>query len=289
MLVSYYYYAMPLMALWFVYTSFLARENFDPMWPLAWVEWLSLEYISVILVLKLAFVAATLGAVFFHHHRWARILLFVALWQVHAFESSFLALNHQWYLLLYTSCIFIFLPNIWHTDIAHVAHDARRRFLLFIWGAQAIVMLTYTLAGLWKFVFAYGQYMAGEVHTFAMEAFAYQVANWGPRLQEDALLAPFIINNPEVAWPFYALLPFLQLFAIWVMVRPSLQRVWAVLLILFHIGTFLAMHISFTQFVFILAILFFNSPFVPARTTARELLYDLPVIGHLLSWRLGRR
>lgn len=190
-LVAYYYYIVPYIALLFVYDSISQRQNFEPFWPLWWAETFHLDLAAVALLLKALFVTAGILAPFLHHKAWVRFLVFVAIFQMHALESSFGSVNHQWYLWLYTSLIFVFLPNIW---IANSTPDTKRTFLLHIWFAQAAAMLTYSMAGMWKFYFAFHQYMLGEVHTFAMQAFAYQVANWVPRLQAEALLAPYIIE-----------------------------------------------------------------------------------------------
>lgn len=286
MLVAYYYYVVPYIALLFVSGSISERQNFEPFWPLGWTEMLGLDLVAVVLVVKLLFVIVGILAPFLHRKTWVRFLVFVAIFQVHALESSFGSINHQWYLWLYTSLIFVFLPNLWNTNSAP---DAKRTFLLYIWFAQATAMLTYSMAGMWKFYFAFHQYLAGEVHTFAMEAFAYQVANWIPRLQAEAILAPYIIEYPAFAWPFYAIVPFLQLFALWAMVRTSLQKTWALMLVLFHIGTFLTMGISFHPLVILIIILFFATPFAKEDLSFREFMLDLPVIGQILEWWKRRK
>jgi len=286
-LVSYYYYVLPYIALLFVSNGILDRQNFDPFWPLLWSTHFNIDYATVVVIVKTSFVIVAALAAFLHKHTFFRILVFLAILHVHAIESSFGAINHQWYLWLYTSFIFIFLPNIWSEE--KKTQDTDRKFLLFIWFAQALAMLTYSMAGLWKFVFALQQNIVGEVDGFALEAFSYQIANWVPRLQSEAILAPYVIAYPEVGWFFYVGLHFLQLFALWVMVRPSLQKIWALTLIIFHIGTYLTMGISFHPLVILIIILFFNTPFAKKSATAKDLVYDLPIVGQLLEWFARRR
>lgn len=278
-LVSYYYYILPYVALLFAANPISSRQNFEPHWPLLWADIFTLEYSSIALFTKLLFVVVSIIAVFGYRRLFVRVAVFLVIFQVHALESSFGSINHQWYLWLYSSFLFIFLPSIW--SVATEAFEKKRLFLLTIWGAQALAALTYTMAGMWKIFFAVVQAGQGSVHGFSPDAFAYQVANWVPRLQAEALLAPFIIEYPHVVWPFYVSLIFLQLFTLWIMIRPSLQRLWVALLVLFHIGTLLAMGISFHPLVILMIVLFFGSPFIPEKNTFQRILADLPVLGGL--------
>jgi hypothetical protein len=72
------------------------------------------------------------------------------------------------------------------------------------------------------------------------------------------------------------------------MVRPSLQKIWAFELILFHIGTTLTMGVSFTPFVLLLGLLFFNSPF-GRNTTIKEMLFDVPIFGQCIEWLMKHK
>lgn len=152
-----------------------------------------------------------------------------------------------------------------------------------------MVMLLYTMAGLQKLVAVYTQATAGQINPFSMNAFAYQIADWLPQLQTEALLAPFIIYHPVWGWLPYIALIFLQFFSLWVMVRTSLQKVWAFCLVIFHIATYFTMGISFHPLVILDIILFFNSPFVPERLSLRQFVFDLPVLGQVLEWFARRK
>ena len=286
-LVSAYYYFLPFVAFLFANNPVIGRENFEPFWPIAWVQLVGLEYETVAITLKLAFIVVALIAVFLHRHRVPRFLVFLVLLHVQAFESSFGNVNHQWYLWLYTSLIFTFLPDIW--SIRTPSRDRKQVFLMHIWLAQALAMLTYTMAGMWKFIISAHQFFLGEVHGFSVHAFAYQIANWTTRLQEEAVLAPYIIHYPELGWPFYVGVHFLQLFAIWTVVRPSLQKFWALMLVLFHIGTYLTMGISFHPLIILIIILFFFSPFTPEHVSVRQFIRDLPILTHLVYWMERKR
>lgn len=276
-MVSYFYFILPYLAFLFFIEAPPARPDFDPLWPLFWLQWLPLSYEELTVLLRGGFLIAALAGMFMHRYFLSRFLICIMLWQAHALDSSFGQINHSWYLIVYATFLFLFLPKETQTK------EERRKYLLTIWATQALVMLAYTMAGAAKIVGSFNQFLAGQLHGFAPDAFAYQIAAWLPKLQEKALLGPFIVEHPLLGWPFYVGLQLLQFFALWTMIRPSLQRVWAFLLLLFHVGTYLTMGIVFNPLPVLLILLFFHSPFTPKNVTLRHIILDLPVIGPLLE------
>jgi len=284
-LVAAYYYILPFAAFVFAGNHFSARQNFDPVWSIAWVDLFSLEYASVVACVRIAAVAVSLVAVMWYRHRAVRILVFLMLFQIHAFESSFGAHNHQWNLWVFTSFVFVFLPDMWR---AAVGTDVARKFLLGIWTAQAVVALMYSMAGMQKVVTGIQQLIVGEVSGFSILGFAYHIAYWAPRLQEEVALGAYIISHPVAGWiPFVALI-FIQFFSLWVMVRVGLHRIWAVVIVLFHIGTYFTMGTSFHPLILLVIALFFYSPFAREGYTFREFMLDLPLVGQAIEWLGGR-
>jgi hypothetical protein len=285
LLVGYYYYVLPYAALLFLTSNALSGENFEPFWPIAWTAWIGFGFAETALTIKLFFCLAAVAAVFWHERRLARVLVFVALWQVHALESSFGYINHQWYGWLYSSLFFVFLPDLWRAT----SFERARLFLFLVWSAQASVALVYSIAGFHKVRTALEQFLAGEVHGFSPLAFSYLVADWVPKLQHQALLAPYIIDYPYLFWLPFALVPFFQLFSLWVMMRTRLQRLWAAGLLLMYFGIGLTMGISFHPLVLVIIVLFFASPFSEPYRSWREFVGDLPVVGQVYEYFLVRR
>lgn len=264
----------------------LTRENFEPIWPLFWSDALSLEGDVTVNIVRSVFLIASLLGLALYRYRLVRALIFLGVWQAHALSSSFGSFTHELYPWVFVSLIFIFLPTQSGED---AAWESNRRLLLMIWSAQAFLMLLYTMAGIWKFEAAFVQYLAGQIHGFSIEGFAYQVADWVPKLQREAVLAPYIIAYPLIAWPFYVISHFFQLFAFWTMIRPSLQKVWALELVLFHIGTFMVMGIEFDAFFLIVLALLFFSPFTPERVSMRQIFFDFPILGQIAEFLARRR
>lgn len=256
--VSLFYYLLPLVVFLYANNEIIERQNFDPLWPLVWASYLGIEYIPLAYLLTFSCIATAFLGIFFHPYQGMRILVFGTLWQWHALLSSFGQPNHQLYLWLYASLIFIPLPDLWRGTRSL---ESKRDFLLFLWCAQALVMLSYTMAGLQKIYYLITQSFAGEVSGISINGFAYQIAAWLPKLQTPALFGDFIIMHPWVGWFPYVALHVLQASAIMVMLYPRFQKVWAVLLVLFHFGTYWTMGISFTSNAILLIALFFVAPF----------------------------
>lgn len=279
-LIGYYYAVIPFIAFFYAASPLKMRENFDPLWPLAWSSYFNFDYITTLSIVSVFFIGTALFGAFFYRYRIMRTLVFIGLWQMHAFESSFGSPNHQWYMWVFTALILIFLPHHKH---ASISTDSKRIYLLYVWGIQAIVALMYSMAGLMKVLEAIHQYLLHQVHGFSVEAFAYQIAYFVPRLQEEAVLASLIVEHPILGWIPYVSIILIQVSSLWIMVRPSLQKAWAFAIVLFHFLTYFTMGISFHPQILLVIILFFQSPFAEPYKNIRECMNDIPLVGQVLS------
>ena len=255
-------------------------RNFSPRWPIFWADYFTYSTTATILIIS--FVFAALAGAFFYRYRAGRIAAFVGILGYHAFISSFGGPNHQWDLWLWVALLFIFLPDIWRNK--NQSPETQKKFLFVFWGAQAFVLLTYSMSGIGKIYGAAIQYFQGQAHAFAFDAAALHITSLLNMMQETTVFGPLIINYPILGWlPFIAVI-YLELFSFLIAFRPSLHRSWALALILFHIGTYLAMRAVFVAPVALLLLLFFNSPFQRPSITWQETLSNLPLFG----WALRR-
>ena len=102
--------------------------------------------------------------------------------------------------------------------------------------------------------------------------------------QSRSALGPWIIHHPWLTWPGLPAAIYLELFSFWIAFRPALQRSWAAGLILFHLGTFFTMTITFPQSSFLLALLLFQSPFAPGDFPPWKTCFlQLPLAGGVLK------
>jgi len=249
--------------------------GFDPRWPLVWTSAFPFETIVTTVFI---FAAGTaLFASFFPFSRLARITAFLGLLGYHAYTASFGGPNHQWDHWLWIAFILIFLPTVRTSP----SSETRQSFSLVFWTAQAYLLLTYTMAGIGKAIYAAIQFATGQPHAFSPDAGALFTATQLNQMGILTPLGPLIIEHPYLAWlPFLIMLE-LQTFAIIVAFRPQLHRMWGLGLILFHLGTFLTMRAVFVAPTLLLAIFLLSSPFAPERTSARDVLYSIPVFGWL--------
>ena len=150
-----------------------------------------------------------------------------------------------------------------------------------------MILLTYTMAGLWKVGGIVRQMVKGEVSALSPHGLAQQVA---AKLLEDdttSVLGPWFIERPLIGWPLMVVTLYLQFFALWVVARPALHLWWGLGLILFHLSTHLLMAVGFPNNTLWLALFLVFSPFRPARFDLHETLAQLPWIGRLVG-RSGR-
>lgn len=252
--------------------------GFVPRMPLFWAP--HFEYGVAATVVFLGWAGTALLASVFPYIRAARILAFVGLFEYHAFLSSFGGPNHQWDHWLWISFILIFLPTLSREP----SLDTRRTFSLVFWGAQAFLLLTYTMAGVGKLIYAVVQFSQGQAHAFSPDAGALYAATQLNLMHETVPLANIIISHPWLAWiPFLCLLE-LQTFALVAAFRPQLHRVWGVTLILFHLGTFLTMRAVFTAPSGLLLLFLLASPFAPEKQRLRDIMASIPVFGYIFRY-----
>ncbi len=256
-------------------------NGFAPRWPLFWTTFVA-EHTAVTFIFVAWTLTALLAAVF-PQSRIARIVAFLGLFQYHAYMASFGTPNHQWDHWLWVLFILIWLPSV-------KSNEARRTFPLVFWGAQAFLLLTYSMAGIGKLLYGFLAAWGGQSSIFHPDAAALHVAQTLFLLDETAPLANAIVAHPTLGWLALLAAIYIQFFALSIAFRPELHRAWGVLLILFHIGTLLTMRAVFVvPSALILAVLL-SSPFAPERLTWRQMFRALPLVRSFtaLSERLRR-
>lgn len=251
-----------------------------PLWPVYWAPLVSPSI--AFWIVRVVFIGGALSAVCFPNLRAARVLATIGLFEFVALYASALRLDIDWYLLPVVAFLFIFLPNRWKSIPVPPA-AGREHFLLIFWAAQAVTLLTYSMAGLGKLLGAGAQIWAGQVHAFAPEAAARYVAERLILTNQSSALGPWIVAHPWSAWPFFLGSMYLLVFSFLISFRPSLHRMWGIGLVLFHVGNYLAINIGFSAHIFIDALLLIYSPFQNPSATWRDTAAALPVFGRLVG------
>lgn len=267
------------------WNHWLDLESIDGLWPLAWGAGLPAPLLATQVVL---IYGAGVFAALIWPHRWpARALLFVGLLERAALDNSFGKVDHGFHAWIYVSFVLIFLPDGSLSGL-YRSISGRQRYLLVWAGAQAMLLMTYSLAGWWKIYYGIRQALHGQMGVFSPQGFSYMTADRLLQSNSDSVLGPLIIETPSLGWPLMLIGIYVEAMALVALFRPSLLRLWGVALASLHLGTLLVLTIGFDHNVMLGAVLLIASP-VP-RTSWRRMLRDLPLFGWLFGLRLlGRR
>jgi hypothetical protein len=246
-------------------------------WPVFWLRFVG-GGAGIAAILWLHLLGGLLG-VTLSRYRWARVVVFVSLLEHMALKFSFGAVNHGDHLGVLIAFVLIFLPAGWHTR-GPADRAVRSATLLVFSGVQAMILLTYSMAGMWKAGGILQQWIRGELITYLHpEGLARQVA--AKMIEDDAasILGPWLVEHPWAGWlPGIAAI-YLELFALWVVARPSLHRAWGLGLALFHLASHLTLGVGFPQNILWLSLFLVLSPFRPGVPDWRQAAGDLPVLG----------
>ncbi len=260
----------------YAWPELAAQTTFTPRWPVAWLRFVDpATGIALILWLHLA---AGLAGVALARHRLVRVLVFVSTLELLAFKFSFGAVNHGDHLGVLLAFALIFLPEGWHR-FPTAPRQVRAATLLVVSACQGLIMLIYTMSGIWKVGGVFEQLIKGEPTYVSPTGLARQIA--AKLLADDGTspLGPFLIEHHWLAWLLMLAALYLELFALWAAPRPALHRLFGMGLILLHVGTHLSMGVGFAQNSLWLALFLVFSPFRPEAASWRRVAEDLPVLG----------
>ena len=249
-----------------------AQGAWDFLWPLVWVD-----YFDANLVLELLSILTLIGALAalqFRRYRLVRLVFALLFFLTATSVNSTGGINHPYHAWLMTGFVFVLLPD---GRIEEFSRASRMSYLTVLLTAQAMFMLTYTMAGLWKVVLGAVAFLADIPGNFSSMALSWTIANRSLQTGTSPLLADFVVLNPLVVWPGFLAVMYVQVFALVATFRPRLHVLWAYALISFHIGTWLTMEIIFIQHALLLTILFVMSPFAPRNEEMSKLIRDLPL------------
>jgi hypothetical protein len=258
-------------------------DNLSPLWPVFWLKWVpfTLEEGTYLILCFYSF-TSLLGA-FYHKNRAVRVLVFLGLLEFIAFKNSFGKINHGAHLQLLLGFFLIFLPRDWTSLTPSRAVQAS--ILSVMTACQAMIMLSYSMAGLGKIVTVPIQIAAGEVHNFAPSSLPLHIAQRLLDTNSKSILGEWLISHYWAAWPLMLGTIYLQFFALWAAFRPELYRFWVFSLVMFHAFSTLTMTINFNQNCLYIALFFLLHPSCPARFDYKKFLLALPVWGWLLRRR----
>ena len=254
----------------------------DPRWPIMWIESvpLSLVQIGDILVatcMGFAMLSLWKPGLWISRAGYSLTLLFVL-----AIPPSMGGTNHGDHAWFWISLVFIFLPST-NTRLGRLMYCQTLAI------AQAVLLFFYTLAGFWKVAYGIIAIAQGVEGNLAPRGLAITLSDRIVQSNTEPLLGPLFINNYLLAWPLFLVLIYAQFVAIMVVFRPTLHIPWGLLLMGFHLGTFLLMEINFPNHMLLLLVLLVASPFAKPDWLQWSTISKLPGAA-LFSWisRIGK-
>ena len=261
----------------------LRVESIDPQWAVAWMPRDDAgPAIGVVLTL---WTLASLWAMALPSWRSARIAAFVLLLQYVGVVNSFGKVNHDLHAWLWVSAVLVFLPRV-AAGGARVVD--RHRYLTVLWSAQALTLFFYTLTGIWKVSYGLRDLLGDRTSGFQFDGFSLIVAQRLNETSQDTVLGEWLVHTPLVGWLLFVGTMYLEASSLLIAFRPRLHRVWGLGLIVFHLGTQLAMGFTFRANVLLLGLLFVCSPTAPSPVRVRDAALDLPGV-HLVAGIVRRR
>ena len=228
-----------------------------------------------------AYLLATLLALALPQLRLARIAYAFTLLQYMAFVNGFDKINHDLHAWLFVGVVLVLLPRGPWDSSRRASH--RQYFLVVFSTAQFVMLLFYTLTGFWKVYTATRDFAAGTMGGFNLSGFSYIVANRLVQTSQSAVLGNFFVHHELYGWALFCGTMYLETFSVIIAFRPRLQRAWGFGLILFHVGTQLAMGFTFFENIVLVGLLLVCSPFAPEHVDVRATVLDLPVVHGLVS------
>ncbi len=190
-------------------------------------------------------------------------------------------ISHAAHPVVWVGIAFCFLPSLKNDSSEH-----RRTYLATFFGAQVLMCLLYTCAGLTKVIGIAYDWHEG-VTWLNPEALPLLFADkW--RGSHQYLAAAFFLSNPWASWLSSVGVLYLEVGALFAVFRPHLHRPLALGLLLMHAAILVAMRIVFRPSAFIVGLLLLCSPFAPAKLQMKETILDLPVVRCLYQWFKSR-
>lgn len=193
------------------------------------------------------------------------ILLFIAL------RNSYGSINHGNYYYLYVSFALLFLPP--RNKAGEAARTDTLSCLAVLWLVQSLLLFPYSLSGLWKI-------WDGRLELLSSDSMVRVLLN---RAVDDsgniAPLLPLIARHDLLAQSILLVTVYIEVFALLVVFRPHLHRVFGAMLIIFHVGSDWLMNISFFSNILMIGLFLVLSPTAPTRFSLSGLIQSLPVFG----------
>jgi len=267
-----FYYGYNLILAFNIYHKLAVAERFhkpptDPLWLLAWLPdkfffaskviiglaYLILSFICLIKPYKLIKLGLALSALFT-----------IALLQ------SYGKISHQYHVHLF---ILLALPVLFNN---HQSPAIRMDLTML----QGLILVTYSLSGLWKYYTGIAQWILGQPHLFSPSAMASKVLFEEFTYSQPIALGGFITEFPIIASMGLWAVVYLETTSFSILFKPQWHKVWGMSLILFHLLSYFSLGVLFTSPISYLTLFFVLIP-VEKSSGKKLSIFELPWLGPL--------
>jgi hypothetical protein len=159
----------------------------------------------------------------------------------------------------------------------------RTMFNLHYWFSLIMFSFAYSAAGIWKILWGgVYQLFEGRLGLWDPQAMAYIIAEYCLRTIKTFPIGEWFIENYFLGWVLLIGASFAEA-TIWIVfLRPSLWRVYGVLMVVMHTTSKMTLNIGFEQQYILTGLIFLNSPFEVKDSLKRTFL-ELPAVKFVSS------
>lgn len=249
-----------------------AETMLMPLWPVVFLSEVPLNLLYP--VFHFGLLVSTLFVILYPEKRSGRVLVFVLYFLYVAILNSFGKINHALHLALMILFCFALMPKT-------TTKNFREKTLLIFATAQFFLLTAYSLTGFWKVFWGVIEFFTKEVSLFSPLSLRNVLVAQFQHV-DPTVLGTFFMKYYFVGWLLYLFIIYVEFFAVFIFFKPNLHRLWGVLLLMLHFGTYVLLGVNKFTAPFAIGMLLLMSPFATS-TGFKTTLRAVPVVGEVLS------
>ncbi len=255
--------------------AYPGRPPTAPLWPIEIIEWLTGWgwFARDQAVTMAGFGLAVAAAAFPRTLLW-RLGSFAYLLVHVSLDNSYGSINHGSHVIVFVGFALLFLPGRDGEGRGQrMSRTSVLQCLNVLWFAQGLILLSYTLAGFQKL-------WHSRLEVFALDSMSRILIDRAVSTAEVIPeLLPFALRHNWLTQSTWWATLYIEVFALLVVFRPHLHRLWGAVLMLFHIMSNWLMNITFPFNVLMPGLFLLLSPLAPTRFSLSGTLGSLPIVG----------
>lgn len=252
------YYAVLAVAILFIGLPSVGslKSDFSP--PLAWyVSFLgAFQFKFILLFSLLGSVFFALTASFWPNQSLPRRITFILFFLYEGLYGSIGGRTHLYQFWLWSAAILALIP----TQPCR-SKPQNLGYIVGWWGSLSIILMFYGLSGMWKVIGCFQQIVAGEPSILSPKGLLYHIASEKIRAGVNPPLFSFLKEHQFLNPPLELLVTLLQVSCFYAIFNTKWHRPIGLILILFHIGTYFILSITYPTNMLLLATTLAASPF----------------------------